>query len=108
MAETNFRCPKTGKEFFFAETKISYKAEGTIYKNKYGEQLVNPENGEVLEEIKRSRGLCTTFGNFASSSPSERKKILKARSHKHNQATTQKDEFHHKNITGTQKPKGIG
>ena len=108
MQEPNFKCPKTGKEFYITEVRHNYKGAETIYKDRFGKQLINPENGEVLVQIERDRGLCTTFGKFASSSPSEKKKILKDRSNNHNAAPTQKDEYHHKNITGTQKAKGIG
>lgn len=50
----NFYCPKTKKEFFIPEYRtIIDKSGNTIFKDKNGNILTNPDNGEKLLEIKR-------------------------------------------------------
>ena len=52
-SKPQFRCPKTGKEFYFTQYITGFGADGTFYKDRWGKILVNPENGEVLEYINR-------------------------------------------------------
>lgn len=51
MANNNYKCPKTGKEFFFPVHRTIFTSEGAVYKDKYGNELINPENGEKLVPI---------------------------------------------------------
>ena len=107
MAEVNFKCPKTGKEFFISEVRSKSKDGEQIFNDKYGKQLINPENNEPLVRIEKPFKGVPNIGKFSALKPHEKKKVLKARSAKHNAATPQKDEFHHKNLTDTQKPKAL-
>lgn len=51
--ENNFKCPKSGDEFYFYEHSMGFNNAGKIYKDKYGKQLVHPETGEVLIPIEK-------------------------------------------------------
>ena len=90
--KTNFRCPKTGKEFFIAEYKIVFGSTGKQYKTKFGDLIVNPENNEPLEAIERDGEFNVSFGKVSSMTPAERKKVMKKRSADHN--ASQKDRWH--------------
>jgi hypothetical protein len=54
MQEPNFRCPKTGEEFFIVNYSISIGKDGKpIYKNKLKDVIKNPSNGETLQLIEK-------------------------------------------------------
>ena len=107
MAEVNFKCPKTGEEFFISDVRTKFKSDGDIHSDRFGKQLVNPKNNEPLVRIEKPFEGVPNIGKFSALKPHQKKKVLKARSAKHNAATPQKDEFHHKNLTDTQKPKAL-
>ena len=53
MREPNFKCPKTGKEFHIIQYRTVFSGDNKVYKDKWGKELTNPENGEVLEYIEK-------------------------------------------------------
>lgn len=105
----DFICPKTNEQFQHSVYRQVFKDGKKIFKDNAGNQLVNPNNGEPLVLIeKKWEGTMPSVGKFNGMSPAQRKKVLKKRSAEHNASPEQKDEYHHKNITGTQKAKGVG
>ena len=85
MQQPNFKCPKTGKEFYITSHSISFSNTGDkIHKDKYGKQLINPENGELLVEIEKEfKGFCTSVHGSKSDQRQKMISSLKNRSKEH-------------------------
>ena len=49
----NFKCPKTNKEFFIPRYITLIGLSGPIYKDKFGKEITNPDNKEILIPIKK-------------------------------------------------------
>lgn len=92
----NFKCPKTGKEFTFSEYKIKFTSEGKIYTDKHGNRLINPDNGEVLEDIPKNNGFATAVHGSKSEQYQKMQNHLKQRSKDH----YQKDVKYNKRAAG--------
>tara|TARA_R100000734_G_C3304751_1_gene95258 strand:+ start:650 stop:991 length:342 start_codon:yes stop_codon:yes gene_type:complete len=85
MQKPNFKCPKTDKEFFIPTHKISFNTLGEkVYKDKYNQVLINPDNGELLVEIEREfNGFCTSVHGSKAEQKQKMVKHLKNRSKQH-------------------------
>lgn len=81
----NFKCPKTGKEFTIAEYTTKFPEGKATYFDKYGKQIINPDNGEPLISIPKNNGFCTTFGSSKAESYQKMQDHLKQRSKDHYQ-----------------------
>lgn len=87
-----------------------FKADGTkVYKDKRGNVLVNPANGEPLEPIpvvlEGDIGM-PAIGKFRSSTPEQKRAMLQKRSWKHANSPEMLDR--RAEVNATQKPKGTG
>lgn len=79
----NFIDPQTGEEFFFSNFIMIPSSSGVIYKDKSTKKiLVNPNNGNVLEIIKRE-GKIEAPLIMKSNDKATRVKMLKKRSNEH-------------------------
>ena len=82
--DCNFKCPKTGKEFYFQKHSMAIKSDGSrVYKDHYGKELINPDNGEVLIPIEKEfKGYCTAIHGSKGQQQQKMVNHLKSRSHK--------------------------
>lgn len=87
----NFKCPKTGDEFFIAEYTIGF-TDRKVYKDKNGKELVNPANDVLLIEIEKEGEFNANIGRFEGMSTTDKHKTIKKRSADHNKS--QKDRWH--------------
>ena len=77
MAEVNFKCPKTGKEFYHAVHRSVLVDGERVYKDNQGKVLINPDNNEPLVWIEREFKGMPNIGKFSALSPHQKKKVLK-------------------------------
>ena len=84
MRTTNFKCPKTGKEFFHTFHKIKIIEGEAVYTDKQGVVLVNPENNVALEYIEVEGKITTPHFGVGKGADGKKKmqKMLKKRSRK--------------------------
>lgn len=83
--DVNFKCPKTGKEFWITEYTMRFTNQDKVYVDKYGSPLTNPENGELLIDIPRDRGLATAVHGSRVEQYQKMQAHLKQRSEDHYQ-----------------------
>ena len=83
----NFKCPETGKEFTIPTYKTKFDENGnSLYFDNYGKQVVNPENGVLLESIPRNNGFCTNLGSSKAEGYQKMQTNLKQRAKDHYQS----------------------
>ena len=81
--DNNFRCPKTGKEFFISRHRTKMVEGEPVYTDKWGKTIVNPDNNEPLEYIPKKGGGVPFFGTGKDAAgKAKMQKMLKKRSHK--------------------------
>lgn len=101
--ETNFKCPETGREFFISQYSTSFKGSEKIFKDKWGKQLVNEENGVILEFIDHDRGFCTTVMGSKQEQYVKMQDHLKQRSKEHYQKDIKYQRRHRGDLLGDTK-----
>ena len=80
MQDANFKDPITDQEFFITKFRSVHRDGKWINVNPAnGLELTNPENGNILEPIKRDGAPALLKGN----DKAELQKMLKKRSHDH-------------------------
>jgi len=95
--ENNFKCPKTNKEFFIPRHITVMSSDGAIYKDKYGKELINPDNGEKLVPIEKNfdyseMNLMIGTGNDKDGR-AKRTEMLKKRSKEHFKKHIKEDKY---------------
>ena len=91
MVKNNFQCLKCGLEFHESHYHFTVSMGEIIYKNKNGIIRCPECKGSELEFINKNTDFSSIqIGKFASSTPEEKKRILKKRAQEHNKKT--KDE----------------
>lgn len=95
--DNNFKCPKTGKEFFIPNYRTLIHNGNSVYKDKYGKFLTNPENGEKLTPIEKDIdysdiNVSIGIGNDKDGR-AKRHSQLKARSKQHFQKEIKEDKY---------------
>lgn len=88
MKDPNFIDEKTGEKFSIPNFSIGYKDGESIYKDKWGKEIVNPETGDKLVPIPKE-GMPAVFQS-AEDRMHRNQKYFKDRAKKHAQSDESK------------------
>lgn len=96
----NFKCNTCGREFFEPMYTIEYRAGGLpIYRNSVKQKIICPEcRSEDIESIVKSGGV-PFYGKFSSSSPEDKREMLRKRSEIHSKREADKRNYINKGFS---------